>query len=184
MKIIYLVVRLIDGLNDKIGHFISWLSTVLVLVVCYDVFTRYVLNISSVAVQELEWHLFAVIFLVGAAYTLKQEGHVRVDVFYSHMSPRRKALIDLFGGLVFLLPFSLLVILTSHGFVQMSWSVMETSPDPGGLPFRYLLKAMIPFGFVLVLLQGVAQTLRAFCILIDRPLETSTGTDEEEKSHA
>jgi len=184
MKTIHLVVRLIDGLNDKIGHFISWLCTLLVLVVCYDVFTRYVLNISSVAVQELEWHLFAVIFLIGAAYTLKQDGHVRVDVFYSHMSPRKKAFIDLFGGLIFLIPFSLLVIFTSHGFVQMSWSVMETSPDPGGLPFRYLLKAMIPVGFVLVLLQGLALTLRAFFTLINRPLDTSTTTPSAEENHA
>jgi len=185
MKAIRLIVRMIDGLNDKIGHFISWLCTLLVLVVCYDVFTRYVLNISSVAVQELEWHLFAVIFLIGAAYTLKQGGHVRVDVFYTHMSPRFKALIDLFGGLFFLIPFALLVIWTSHRFVSMSWAVREISPDPGGLPFRYLLKAMIPSAFVLVLLQGIAQTLRAFFILINRPLETtSTAPAEKEIPHA
>lgn len=185
MKTILLVVRLIDSLNERIGHFISWLTTLLVLVVCYDVFTRYVLNISSVAVQELEWHLFAVIFLLGAAYTLKHGGHVRVDVFYTHMSPRGKALIDLCGGLLFLIPFSLLVIWTSHAFVGMSWAVKETSPDPGGLPFRYLLKAMIPSAFVLVLLQGIAQTLRAFFTLINRPLETTPPVpDEEEIPHA
>ena len=184
MKILRLVVHLIDSLNERIGHFISWLTTVLVLVVCYDVFTRYVLNISSVAVQELEWHLFAVIFLIGAAYTLKHEGHVRVDVFYTHMPPRGKALIDFFGGLIFLIPFSILVIWTSHGFVSMSWAVRETSPDPGGLPYRYLLKGMIPSAFVLVLLQGIAQTIRAFFTLINRPLDSTTTPAEEELPHA
>ena len=184
MKTIRLVVRLIDGLNDKIGHFISWLCTLLVLVVCYDVFTRYVLRSSSVAVQELEWHLFAVIFLLGAAYTLKEDGHVRVDVFYTRLAPRGKALIDLIGGLIFLVPFSLLVIWTSNAFVSMSWSVMETSPDPGGLPYRYLLKAMIPASFVLVLLQGVALTLRAFFTLINRPLETAPMSAAKENPHA
>jgi TRAP-type mannitol/chloroaromatic compound transport system permease small subunit len=142
----------------------------MVLVVCYDVVSRYAFNSSSVATQELEWHLFAVIFLIGAAYTLKQDGHVRVDVFYAQMSTRGKALIDLLGGLIFLVPFSLLIIMTSQSFIHMSWSVMETSPDPGGLPYRYLLKAMIPAGFILVLLQGIALTLRAFFTLINKPL--------------
>jgi len=178
------LVHWIDTLNEYIGRAVSWLTTLLVVVVCFDVFTRYVLRSSSVAVQELEWHIFAVIFLVGAAYTLKREGHVRVDVFYTLMSPRGKALIDLFGGLFFLIPFSILIIWSSQGFIDMSWSVMETSPDPGGLPFRYLLKAMIPFGFVLVLLQGIALTLRAFFTLINRPLDPSDQPKPAGEIHA
>ena len=86
MKVIHMIVRLIDELNTKVGHAISWLSTILVLVVCYDVFTRYFLRKSSVGVQELEWHIFAVLFLLGAAYTLKLDGHVRVDVIYTQLS--------------------------------------------------------------------------------------------------
>ncbi|HEY5674001.1 MAG TPA: TRAP transporter small permease subunit [Malonomonas sp.] len=184
MKAVVWLVRLIDALNDKVGHFVAWLTTLLVLVVCYDVFTRYFLRSSSVAVQELEWHIFAVIFLLGAAYTLKRDSHVRVDVFYSRLSPRGKALIDLFGGLIFLIPFSLLLIWASQGFINMSWSIQETSPDPGGLPYRYLLKAMIPAGFVLVLLQGIAETLRAFFTLINRPLKTTaTESDAAKDSH-
>jgi len=182
-----LLVRLIDGFNEKIGIVISWLTTLLVLVVCYDVFTRYFLRSSSVAVQEMEWHIFAVIFLLGAAFTLKHEGHVRVDVFYSVMSPKSKAIIDLLGGLVFLIPFSILVIWTSQGFISMSWAIQETSPDPGGLPYRYLLKAMIPVGFVLVLMQGVAMTIRAFMIVIGRPLDDPAANKpdaEEGKVHA
>jgi len=185
MKLIQLIVRMIDGLNTKIGHAISWLSTILVLVVCYDVFTRYFLRKSSVAVQELEWHIFAVLFLIGAAYTLKVDGHVRVDVIYTQLSVRGKAWINLLGSLVFLIPFSLLVLWACQGFISMSWMVQETSPDPGGLPYRFLLKAMIPAGFGLVLLQGIAITLRSFCTVIGRPLEEiEEKENKEEQQHA
>ncbi len=186
MKTIHLVVRLIDGLNNRVGHFISWLSTLLVVVVCYDVFTRYLLRNSSVAVQEMEWHIFAVLFLIGAAYTLKEDSHVRVDVFYTLLSPRGKAIIDLVGSLVFLIPFSLLVIWTCQNFISMSYLTHETSPDPGGLPYRYLLKAMIPCGFALVLLQGVAIALRSFSTLVGKPLNAIQTAPEsrEEKLHA
>ncbi len=178
MEIIKKLVGFIDLLNEKVGYVVSWLTTLLVVVVCYDVFTRYVLRSSSVAVQELEWHIFALVFLIGAAYTLKEDGHVRVDVFYSRLSPRGKALIDLIGGLVFLIPFSVLIIWTSQQFVAMSWAIREISPDPGGLPARYLLKAAIPAGFVLVLLQGIAQTLRAFFTLIGKPLPPKGSASE------
>ncbi|BCR03257.1 C4-dicarboxylate ABC transporter substrate-binding protein [Desulfuromonas versatilis] len=178
MEIIKKIVGSIDFLNEKVGFLVSWLTTVLVVVVCYDVFTRYVLRSSSVAVQELEWHIFALVFLLGAAYTLKEDGHVRVDVFYSRCSPRGKALIDFIGGLVFLIPFSILIIWTSKQFVAMSWMIREISPDPGGLPARYLLKAAIPVGFVLVLLQGIAQTLRSLLTLIGRPLPSKDSSAE------
>ncbi|MCK5825849.1 MAG: TRAP transporter small permease subunit [Desulfuromusa sp.] len=185
MKYIKLIIRLIDGLNTKVGHAISWLSSFLVLVVCYDVFTRYFLRKSSVGVQELEWHIFAVLFLLAAAYTLKVDGHVRVDVIYTQLSPRGKAWVNLFGSLVFLIPFSILVIWASKGFISMSWMIQETSPDPGGLPFRYVLKAMIPAGFTLILLQGIALTLRSFCTIIGRPLEKIEAKEKkEEQQHA
>lgn len=178
MKALILLVRLIDGLNNRVGYFTSWLSTLLVAVVCYDVVTRYILRSSSVAVQELEWHIFSVLFLIAAAYTLKMDGHVRVDVFYSIMTPRWKAVIDFAGSLVFLIPFSILVIWTSQNFISMSFMTHETSPDPGGLPYRWLLKAMIPAGFVLVLLQGVAIAVRSFFTMIGRPLDPPA-TDAE-----
>ncbi len=185
MKIIRLIVRLIDGLNTKVGYAISWLSTLLVLVVCYDVFTRYFLRKSSVGVQELEWHIFAVLFLIGAAYTLKMDNHVRVDVIYTQLSPRGKAWVNLLGSLIFLIPFSILILWACQGFISMSWAIQETSPDPGGLPYRYLLKAMIPAGFSLILLQGIALTLRSFCTVIGRPLEEIEEKEKvEEQQHA
>lgn len=183
MKVIEWIVRAIDGLNNWVGNCTSWLSSLLVLVVCYDVFTRYFLRKSSVAVQELEWHIFAVLFLVAAAYTLKEDSHVRVDVFYTLLSPRGKAWVNLIGSLVFLIPFAILIIWTSKGFINMSWAIQETSPDPGGLPFRYVLKAMIPLGFSLVLLQGISLALRSFCTVIGRPL-AKAGKHSEEQQHA
>jgi len=183
VKLIHLVIRLIDGINTKIGHAISWLSTLLVVVVCYDVFTRYFLRKSSVGVQELEWHIFAVLFLLAAAYTLQQDGHVRVDVFYTLLSPRGQAWVNLIGGIIFLIPFCLLVLWASKGFVSMSWAIQETSPDPGGLPYRYLLKAMVPAGFSLILIQGIALILRSFCTVIGRPLNEPE-EKEEEQQHA
>ena len=179
MKFLAGIVRLVDGLNDKIGYLVSWLTTLMVAVVIYDVFTRYVLRSSSVAVQEMEWHIFSLIFLIGGAYTLKEEGHVRVDIFYSRFSARGKAWIDLVGGVVFLVPFCLLVIWTSHQFVAMSWMTREMSPDPGGLPGRYLLKAAIPAGFVLILVQGIAQTLRALLTVLGHPLAGPAPTGGE-----
>ncbi len=184
MKLIGQIVHAIDTLNSKIGQATSWLTTVLILIVCYDVVTRYFLRTSSVAVQELEWHIFAVLFLIAGAYTLKQDSHVRVDVFYTQMPKRAQALINLLGSLLFLIPFSLLVIWTSKNFVQMSWMINETSPDPGGLPYRFLLKAMIPAGFILILLQGIAMALRSYCTLIGKPLTDAAAPTGMEKNNA
>lgn len=185
MKPIHTIVHLIDGLNEWVGKWISWLSTILVLVVCFDVFTRYFLRKSQVWVPELEWHIFSVLFLVAAAYTLKVDNHVRVDVFYTLMSPKKQAWVNFLGGLIWLIPFAILVIWTSKGFIAMSWAVRETSPDPGGLPFRYALKAMIPVGFSLVLLQGISLTLRSFCTVIGRPMgDDQPQNDIKEQSNA
>jgi len=166
---------IIDRFNEKVGTGVSWLTTAMVLVVCYDVITRYVLRKSSVAVQELEWHLFAVIFLLGAGYTLRHDRHVRVDVFYARLSPRKKAVIDLLGSVVFLIPFCLLVIWSSVDFVASSFRIMESSPDPGGLPWRYLLKACIPLGFLLLLLQGLSLTVKSFLSIMGKGEEGTDG---------
>ncbi len=145
-----------NRLNERIGVAVSWLTTVLVAVVCYDVFTRYLLKSSLVAVQELQWHLFAVIFLIGAAYTLKHGKHVRVDVFYNRFSAKTRAWVDFAGSLLFLIPFCLVAIWCSHTFVMNAFVIGEGSPDPGGLPARFILKAAIPAGFFLLTLQGIA----------------------------
>jgi len=162
MRFLKSFVRSADSLNEKLGVFVSWITTLLVLVVCYDVFTRYFLKESSVAVQELEWHLFAVIFLIGAGYTLKHDRHVRVDVLYMKFKPKVKAWVNFLGSLVFLIPFCVLGIWSSKNFVMNSFQIGEGSPDPGGLPARYILKAVIPVGFLLLLVQASALTFRSW----------------------
>ena len=158
-------VEIIDGLSENFGKIISWFSIILVLTVCYDVFTRYFLKESSVALQELEWHIFAIIFLLGAGYTLRNDQHVRVDIFYSKLSKKNRAWIDLLGTIVLLIPFCLIAIYASKNFVLNSISFNETSPDPGGLPARYILKTVIPISFLLVLIQGISLIIRSIQII-------------------
>lgn len=180
MKFIAWIISAIDRFNTAVGKCTAWLSAVLVLVVCYDVFTRYFLKKSSIAIFELEWHIFSVLFLIAAAYTLKNDSHVRVDVFYSRFSPKLKAAINLLGTVIFLIPFCVLVIWASKNFVLMSYNLNETSPDPGGLPYRFLLKLMIPVGFSFILLQGISLTLSSICKLIDYPLDGDQPDKEQD----
>lgn len=166
MKLIRGYIRFADSLSERTGHFFSWFTVILVAIVCFDVITRYLFNESSVALQESEWHLFALIFLGGAAYTLKLNEHVRIDLFYSGYSARKKAFVNFIGSLLFLIPFVLIVIISSQDFVMMSLHQGETSPDAGGLPARYILKAFIPISFSLILLQGLALALRSLLEII------------------
>lgn len=159
----------IDRLNEGVGRAVSWLNTALVLLIGYDVLTRYVFNHSAVAVVEAEWHLFALVFLLGAGYALRHDRHVRVDVFYGRLSPRGRAWVNLMGVLLLLLPFCWVATRAGWKFTANSFRLLESSPDPGGLPFRYLIKAAIPVGFALLLLQGVAEAGRALLILTERP---------------
>lgn len=141
------------------------------MLTAWDVLARYLFKSGSVALQELEWHLFAVMFLLSAGYTLKHEGHVRVDIIYAKLGSRGKAVIDLLGALFFLLPLCGLIIYTSVPFIQNSWAALERSSDPGGLPARYALKAMIPVGFALLFLQGACQLLKNIATLTGASLE-------------
>lgn len=151
----------INRLNEGVGQLIAWLVVALVLLTFYDVLMRYLFSSGSVALQELEWHFFAVILLLGAGYTLKHREHVRVDLLYasSRFSDRHRDFIDLFGNLFFLIPFCVLVITSSLPFIETSFLAAEHSPDPGGLPYRWLLKSIIPLGFALLALQGLADSL-------------------------
>ena len=108
----------------------------------------------------MEWLLLAIIFLLGSAYTLQKNEHVRVDVFYNKLSEKNKNIIDLTGDIVFLLPFSLVIFYTSLPFVEDSFRILESSPDPGGLPFRFIIKSIIPFAFLLLALQGIIRIIK------------------------
>ncbi len=165
MKFLEKFARTIDSLSDKIGSLVGWLTTLMVLVVFYDTLMRYVFKKGSVGLQELEWHLFSIVFLVGAAYTLKQGAHVRVDIIFLNLSDKTKAWIDFLGTFVFLIPFSVMVILSTKGFIVNSWAVGEVSPDPGGLPARYILKTMIPIGFFLLIIQGLSEAAKNLMVI-------------------
>ncbi|MFK7952683.1 MAG: TRAP transporter small permease subunit [Ekhidna sp.] len=156
---------IIDKIIKQIGQAISWLTVLLVLVIVIDVFLRYVFNSTSAASFELEWHLFAAIFLLGAAYTLQNDKHVRVDVFYHRFSEKGKARVNLIGTLFLLLPLCIVAFWESLSFVSSSFAVSETSPDPGGLPARYIIKSAIPIGFFLLGLQGINVVLNSISII-------------------
>ena len=148
--------RWIDALNQWVGRGVAWVTLGLVLVVFVDVVMRYLFNTSFVFTQELEWHLFGFIFLIGAGYTLLHDGHVRVDIIYQRVGFKSRAWINLIGVILFLIPGCIMVITTSWKFTMNAFAIMEGSPDPGGIPFRFVLKGCLPLGFSLLLLQGIS----------------------------
>ena len=162
------IVLKIDRINDFIGKSVAWLSLALVLLIVMDVFLRYVLQFSVPATFELEWHLFAAIFLLSAGWTLKNDQHVRVDLFYQHFSEKGKAWVNLVGSILLLIPFCVVGFTESLDFTINSWKVNEISPDPGGLPARYVIKGCIPTAFLLLGLQGVSALLKSISTLIQK----------------
>lgn len=157
-------IRLIDKLNDFVGKSVSWLSLGLVLLVCFDVVRRFIFERTDAWIMELEWHMFAMVFLLGAGYTLKEQKHVRVDLFYSNFEPAEKAFVNMIGGIVLLVPMCMLLIYLSFNYAYSSFLIGEGSADPGGLSYRFLIKMIIPLGLFFLLLQGLAETARSFVL--------------------
>ena len=170
MKFLRHYIAFADRLIEALGKAVSWLSAILVVLICYDVVSRYLFNKSSVAIYELEWHIFALIFLLGAAYAFKHDRHVRVDVIYSRLSEKSKAWINLIGTVVLLLPFCVIIIKSGFDFVSNSYRLLESSADAGGLPARYLIKAAIPLGFLFVAIQAISVIFRSILTINDQPL--------------
>ena len=162
MRYLVSICAAIDRANASVGKFVSWFTLLLVAVTFVDVVMRYFFNQSFVFTQELEWHVFAFIFLMGAGYTLMVDGHVRVEVFYGKLGKRGKAWVNLIGVLFFLIPSCFMFVKTAVPFVHNSFQVMEGSPDPGGIPYRFILKGCIPAGYTLLLLQGVSLGIKSF----------------------
>lgn len=156
----------IDRINQFIGKTVSWLSLLLVIIIILDVCLRYLFSITSSASFELEWHLFAALFLLSAGWTLRQDRHVRVDVFYQKFTEPQKATVNLLGTVFLLLPICYVGIREGFQFAYNSWAIGETSPDPGGLPARFIIKSMIPAGFLLLGLQGISEVLKSTKMLL------------------
>jgi TRAP-type mannitol/chloroaromatic compound transport system permease small subunit len=154
-------VKLIDRLTTAVGRAASWCALFIVLVGFAVVLMRYVLGLGSIWLQETILYAHAALFLLASAWTLKEGGHVRVDVFYANASPRTKALVDLYGALFLLLPFALAVLIFSLPYLARSWSILERSRETSGLPLVFLLKTLIPVFALLLALQGIAQAIRA-----------------------
>lgn len=151
--------QLFDKLNDTIGKAMAWLVVVLTIIVFYDVCMRFIFRAGSPALQELQWHLFALIFLLGAAATYKMNGHVRVEIFYQKFSPRTQLIINTLGDMFILLPLCIIIINSSIPFIETAWQMSEASPDPGGLPHRWIIKTAIPAGFLLLALQALSNII-------------------------
>jgi len=160
------VIRRIERLVDIVGRATSWLALVIVVLMAVNVVLRYAFSYGSVWAQELEWHLLAPLILFGIAYALLKGEHVRVDVAYAHFTPANKERVNLVAALL-CLAISLLVIWLSLRYVQQSYAIGETSPDPGGLTHRWILKALIPVGFALLTLQSVAEIAKSWSRLKD-----------------
>lgn len=159
LKALLGVARGIDALNERVGRAVIWLVLVVTLISAGNALMRYGLNMSSNAWLEIQWYLFGLIFLLGAGYTLKHDGHVRIDVLYGRFSPRTRAWVDVCGGVLFLLPMSGLLVWLGLDFFWISFSQGEMSPDAGGLP-RWPVKLAVPLGFALLWLQGVAEVIK------------------------
>jgi TRAP-type mannitol/chloroaromatic compound transport system permease small subunit len=160
--------RLADGIDRLIaavGRAATWCCLYLVIVEFAVVVMRYAFGIGSIKLQESVIYAHAGLFMLAAAWTLQVGGHVRVDIFYAQFNARRRALIDLIGAILFLLPFAAVLALLSIPYVARSWKILERSREASGLPFVYLLKTLIPLFAVLIGLQGIAQAIRAALIL-------------------
>lgn len=169
MKLLLRYVAWVDRLNDRVGQFLCWLVLATVLIGAYNSLARYAgkflkVHLTSNALVELQWYMFSAVFLLGAGYLLRHNAHVRVDVFYERLSVRGRARLNFIGAIVLLIPFSLFLFWVCWPAVLNSWKVYEMSPDPGGLP-RYPIKALLPAGFLLLFLQGIAEAIRNWAIL-------------------
>lgn len=165
--------RLIDEMNERVGHAIYWLILLSVIVSAGNATIRYTFDMSSNGWLELQWYLFSAVFLLASGYTLRHNEHVRIDVIIGHLPPRARAWIDLVGGLLFLLPMATIILVLSWPMFIESISRNEFSGDAGGL-LRWPVKLLIPLGFLLLVLQGLSEIIKRAAFLrghIPDPLE-------------
>lgn len=159
MRTFLALARVIDALTERVGRAVIWLVLAATLISAGNALVRYALGESSNAWLEIQWYLFGAIFLLAAGYTLKHNGHVRIDIVYNRFGPRGQAWIDLAGGLLFLLPMAGLLMWLSWPMFHEAWVTHEMSPDAGGLA-RWPVKLLLPVGFALLALQGVAEVIK------------------------
>jgi len=150
----------IDAFTEYVARLTALVLVLLTLLIVFDALSRYLFHSGSIALQELEWHLFDVVILLGISYALKEGAHVRVDIFYAGFKPRTKAMVDIFSHLFLILPFSILIIYMGYDFVIQSYIQNEGSCDPGGLPYRFIVKGLMLVSFGLLLLQSFSEIIK------------------------
>ncbi len=160
--------RRVDPLLGRIGRWVSWLWLVLLGIIVLNVVLRYAFGEGRVEFEEIQWHLYSIGFLIGMCYAYEADVHIRVDVLHERFSPRLRAWIELYGILLLLLPFITLILVFSAPFVRQSYLVGEVSQAPGGLPYRWLMKAVLPLGFTLLLLATLSRLSRVWALLFRR----------------
>ncbi|KXJ53750.1 TRAP transporter small permease subunit [Neptuniibacter pectenicola] len=158
--------QVINSFSELMGKISAVLFVLMLFNVFIDVVMRYVFNDVSIGMQEMEWHLYAAVFLLGVPYTLKTGGHVRVDIIYDGLSAKTKSIIDMLGCLILLFPFCALVGWYGVDFAREAFELGETSGDPGGLPYRWLIKSVIPFAFFAILISGVGLFLKSLNVYL------------------
>jgi TRAP-type mannitol/chloroaromatic compound transport system permease small subunit len=154
------VEHLFQRTSRLLGRILAVVFLLMTINIFYDVVMRYFFHNSSVAMQEMEWHLFSIVILFGVSVALMEEGHVRVDFLYDRFSVRKKAIINIVGTVFFLLPLACLIFFGSFEFVMDSYGMNEISENPGGLPYRWLIKAMIPLAFGILILSAIGYTVK------------------------
>ena len=164
--------RRLDHAVRAIGDAVSWIWALLLFTIVANVTLRYVFGAGRIEFEELQWHLYSVGFLCGLSYCVQADAHVRVDVLRERLSPRMQAWIELYGILLLLLPFVALVVVFGVPFALEAFERSEVSQSPGGLPYRWVIKSMLPLGFALLALSAVARLLRAGAALFGSAAET------------
>lgn len=168
----------ISRFSTWIGYLCAILLLLLIANVFYDVIMRYLFNDVSIGMQEMEWHLYAAMFLLGVSYGISTEGHVRVDVIYERLSPKRRAIIDLTGSILLMIPFTLMVAWYGIDFTWQAYDIDEGSGDPGGLPNRWIIKGVIPLSFLAMAISGLGMMLRSINTLrgyhLDEEVKTTS----------
>lgn len=149
-----------DKISKILGYLTAFATVLMVINVFFDAMARYLFNWGSVGLQEMEWHLLSVVILLGIPFTLMEEGHVRVDVIFDRLGHKKQAVINIIGTIIFIMTFALLIATGSVSFVVESFVSGETSNDPGGLPYRWMVKSLIPFSFFLLAFMGIGYIIK------------------------
>jgi TRAP-type mannitol/chloroaromatic compound transport system permease small subunit len=160
--------RRIDPWLNRIGRWTSWLWLLLLAIIVLNVVLRYAFGQGRIEFEEIQWHLYSAGFLLGLSYAYQHDSHIRVDVVHERLSPAAQAWIELYGILLFLLPFVLLVLIFGLPFVWSSFELAEVSQAPGGMPFRWFIKGALPLGFALLLLAALSRLSRVWAFLFLR----------------